>query len=182
MKTSTQGRAEMTGYEGVCTAAYIDSGGVWTFGIGHTRFDNLDPNPETMPKGVDHPLEEIFDLFSRSIVKYEDTVNRVVTRPITQSQFDALVSFHYNTGKLSSSTLLKRVNAGASAESIENAFGMWNKDNGRIVSGLVRRRKYEADMFNYKTYSQKGMATVTTADRFGKEHGAKLMNVLPYIK
>lgn len=182
MKTSIEGLAEITGYEGVCTAPYLDSGGVWTFGIGHTRFDGVDPIPEHMERGRDLPLEFCFELFKKTIVKYEDSVNKALKVKVSQAKFDALVSFHYNTGKIASSTLIKRINAGASEQSITDAFMMWVKDNGKTVKGLVNRRKNEALLYRTGIYTQNGMALVSTANIYGKEYGAKSMNVLEYIK
>lgn len=182
MKTSNEGLAEITGYEGVCTAPYLDSGGVWTFGIGHTRFDGIDPIPEHMEKGRDHSIEFCFELFKKTIVKYEDSVNKALKVPVSQAKFDALVSFHYNTGEIARSTLIKRINAGASPESIKAAFMMWVKDNGLTVKGLVNRRKNEAKLYNTGLYTQHGMALVSTANIYGKEYGAKSMNILEYIE
>ena len=64
-------------------------------------------------------------------------------------QFDALVSFAYNVGtaNFAKSTLLKKVNANPNDASIRAEFGKWNKSNGRVLKGLVTRRKEEADLY-----------------------------------
>ncbi len=181
MNISKNGLAEITGYEGICTAPYVDSGGEWTFGIGHTRFDGA-PDPRYMEKGVDHPLEEIFALFQARIGKYVKGVSNVLTVDVTQAQFDALVSFHFNTGAIAHSTLLTRVNGHYGASSIASAFGMWNHDNGKVVPGLTKRRAQEARLFNEGIYLQGGMAMVSTADIRGREHNYRSMNILQYIQ
>ena len=182
MKTSIEGLAEIAGYEGVCTAPYLDSGGVWTFGIGHTRFDGVEPIPEKMEKGKDYSIQYCFDLFEQVIVKYENDVNKALKVKVNQAQFDALVSFHYNTGKIASSTLIKRINARDSLNNITAAFMMWVKDNGKTVKGLVIRRENEAKLFKTGLYTQNGKAVVSTADIHGREYGRKSINVLEYLK
>jgi GH24 family phage-related lysozyme (muramidase) len=219
MDISKYGLAEITSYEGVCTAPYLDSGGVWTFGIGHTRFDGIKPIPEHMERGRDLSIEFCFELFQKTIQKYVDGVNKVLTVKVNQAQFDALVSFHYNTGKIGSSTLIKRINAGAklgmipihllsekldnnvlyartnrnanytestiiefNSGSISDAFRMWVKDNGRTVRGLVIRREREANLYTSGLYSGNGEALVSTANVYGKEYGARSMNIMEYIK
>jgi lysozyme len=68
--------------------------------------------------------------------------------PLDQMQFDALVSFCYNCGQgnLAKSTLLRRVNERNFAAAAQE-FGKWVKAGGQTLKGLVRRRKYEARLF-----------------------------------
>jgi lysozyme len=87
---------------------------------------------------------------------FEDTLdygNRInsLKLDLKQHQFDALVSFAYNVGfnALKQSTLLKRIKVNASDINIQAAFGMWVKANGSVMLGLVRRRRAEAELFNY---------------------------------
>jgi lysozyme len=73
----------------------------------------------------------------------------MVKKPLTQNQFNALVSFAYNvgTGAFSTSTLLKKVNANPNDLTIRNEFARWTRANGKIVNGLVNRRKKESDVY-----------------------------------
>jgi hypothetical protein len=75
-------------------------------------------------------------------------VNRLVTVPLTQNQFDALVSFTYNLGEgaLAESGLLRKLNAGDYAGAAPE-FAKWVRAGGVILPGLVRRRAAEADLF-----------------------------------
>jgi len=68
---------------------------------------------------------------------------------LTQNQFDALTSFAYNCGKnaLRTSTLLKAIKAKASGKDITAAFLLYNKSNGKVMQGLINRRKAEAQLF-----------------------------------
>jgi len=75
-------------------------------------------------------------------------VNREVTVGLTQNQFDALVSFTFNVGEgaFSKSTLLRKLNAGDYAGAAEQ-FPRWNKQAGKVLRGLTRRRANEMHMF-----------------------------------
>ena len=64
----------------------------------------------------------------------------------TQSQFDALVSFHYNTGAIARATLTQRHIAGDHAGAARE-FARWNRAGGRVMQGLVRRRAAEAELY-----------------------------------
>lgn len=78
----------------------------------------------------------------------EAAVNRLVTVPLTQNQFDALVSLVFNIGEgnFSKSTLLRRLNAGE-REAAAGQFGRWNKSKGVELAGLTKRRAAERELF-----------------------------------
>ena len=75
-------------------------------------------------------------------------MNTLVTVPLHQHQFDALVSWTYNLGptNLKSSTLLAVLNQGKYDE-VPAQIMRWNKAGGKELEGLTRRRQAEADMF-----------------------------------
>ncbi len=105
MKTSGAGLALIQHFEGVKLQAYQCSAGVWTIGFGHTAG----------VKAGDVIDSDTADRLLRSdIAGVERQLEAVLKRTVTQSQFDALVSFVFNfgIGSLSRSTLLKMVNAG----------------------------------------------------------------------
>ena len=86
--------------------------------------------------------------FLKDMREFESHVKRLVKVPLTQWQYDALVSFTYNAGAgaLAKSTLLKKVNAkNWDAAALE--FHKWCKSNGKVLAGLVRRRASEALLF-----------------------------------
>ncbi|MCJ2030709.1 lysozyme [Methylobacterium sp. J-043] len=91
---------------------------------------------------------EADDILARDLVRFEDAVARLVRVPVTQNQFDALVSFAFNLGEgnLGSSTLLKKLNAG-DYDGAADQFARWNKAKGKVLTGLTRRRAAEADLF-----------------------------------
>lgn len=139
MKTSKEGIDLIRHFEGFSPKAYKDVAGVWTIGYGFI---------DGVKEGDTITLLEAEERLERELVAYEQAVDSLITWPMTQNQFDALVSFTYNLGEgnLRKSTLRKKVNAGKHVEaSLE--FDKWVHAGGKKHNGLVRRRKAEADMF-----------------------------------
>lgn len=87
-------------------------------------------------------------LLKTGLVSYESDVSRTVKVGLTQGQFDATVSFTYNlgAGSLSTSTLLRKLNAGDYAGAADE-FLRWNKAGGKVLNGLTRRREAERALF-----------------------------------
>lgn len=159
MRMSTQGCVSITRHEGIVPAPYLDPVNIWTFGIGHTAMSG-DPDPATMPRGmpedVDAAIRQAINLFQRHIRKYERDVLRKVTIPLLPHEFDMLLSFHFNTGGINSSSGVPKLNAGDKAGAWR-IFEKWNKGtiNGRkvVLSGLVSRRADEKRTFFTGEYS-----------------------------
>ena len=131
-------------YEGLYLNAYQDPGaGIWTIGYGHTGSD-VKPG-QTITKA------EAEQLLKKDVAGAEKDVRNLVKVPLTQGQFDALVSFTFNlgAGALKSSTLLKKLNAGDYAGA-QAEFGKWVHAGGKVLPGLVARRQEEATMFGNK--------------------------------
>lgn len=129
--------------------AYPDPGtgnAPWTIGWGSTRgFDGQPIAPGTVwtQTQCDRKLE--IDL-----AEYADEVAVAIgNAPTTQAQFDAMVSFHYNTGAIGRATLTKRHKA-RDYEGAANEFKRWNKAGGRVMKGLVRRRRSEEELYRRK--------------------------------
>ena len=87
-------------------------------------------------------------LSTEVVSSLEKEVSELVTAPINQNQFDALVSFSFNVGlgNLQASTLRQKLNRG-DYEGAANEFPKWRKAGGRVLQGLVRRRADEKAMF-----------------------------------
>jgi lysozyme len=83
------------------------------------------------------------------LVSFERAVDSYCTDNLNQNQFDSLVSFAYNcgVGNLKSSTLLRKVNVNPNNPTIKDEFLKWTKGGGRTLSGLVRRRTEEAQLY-----------------------------------
>lgn len=140
MKTSQGGLDFIQDVEGCKLFAYLDTGGVWTIGVGHT-------GPEVV-KGLSCTMEQAMAWLAEDVREAEDAINKAVKVSLTQNQFDALVSFVFNVGvgAFLSSTLLKKLNAG-DYEGAAGQFPRWNKDNGKEIAGLTKRRHLEQSVF-----------------------------------
>lgn len=158
MKTSTEGLISLIAHEGIVLSRYKDSVGVWTIGVGHTKAaGGLDP---AMYSGT-LTMNEALDLLKQDIVKYENGVNKAVTVPLKQHEFDALVSFHYNTGAIGKASFVKKLNAGDRAGAIAGIMD-WKKP-----PEIIPRRTAERDLFAKGVYAGP-MATVYPATNDGK--------------
>lgn len=127
--------------------AYWDKyGKVWTIGYGATHY--LDGSPVKQGDKL-KSVEEALELLKEMTKQYEENVYKLVTHPINMYQADALTSFAYNCGigNLKKSTLLKKVNKNDMDPTIRDEFAKWNKSGGKVLAGLTRRRKAEADLY-----------------------------------
>ena len=138
MKISTEGLVALIAHEGIVQSRYKDSVGVWTIGVGHTKAAG-GLNPETFTGTL--TVAQIMDLLRTDIVKYENGVNAAVKVPLKQHEFDALVSFHYNTGAIGKATLTKSLNAGKKTQAGAE-FMNWVKP-----PEIKGRREAERDLF-----------------------------------
>ena len=145
MRISEKGLAMIEKFEGCLLKASNKLDGVWTIGYGQTGryYGKRVRRGMTTTKAEAHAW-----LRDHSIKTYEDAVTQAVKVPLNQNQFDALVSFTYNVGvgALKQSTTLRRLNAGDYTGAAD-ALTMWTKCNGKVLAGLVRRRKEERALF-----------------------------------
>jgi len=150
MKISERGLKLIKEFEGCLKpigngrfTTYYCPANVLTIGWGHTN-DGGRP----FKKGDVWTQAECDQALKDDMTRYEAAVLRRVKVPLTQNQFDALVSFTYNCGEgnLAKSTLLKKVNA-RDFEGAYRQFAAWNKGGGQVLKGLVRRRSAEALLF-----------------------------------
>ncbi len=143
MKTSQRGIDLIKEFEGLYLHDYDDGVGVRTIGYGHTDA----AGPPKVTRGMTITKREAEDILRADLGKVEKQVNDLVKVPITQNQFDALVSFHFNTGGLGRSSALRSLNAG-NYKDVPSLLLLWNKGGGKVMAGLVRRRKAEGGLFN----------------------------------
>jgi|TARA_R110000823_G_scaffold312576_1_gene439337 lysozyme len=145
MKISQEGLALIKKFEGCELEAYKCAAGVLTIGYGHT-------------KGVTESMKitqsEAESMLVEELVEYEKAVLDAVTISIDQCMFDALVSWTYNLGptNLRSSTMLTVLNKGE-YDDVPAQIKRWNKANGKVLDGLIRRREAEALLFEAKDWS-----------------------------
>ena len=101
--------------------------------------------------------EQADHLLSADLAPFEQTVNTVITAPLTQQQFDALVIFAFNigSGAFAKSSVVKLVNdpaAKTSYRNLEAAWMAWTKSQGRQMAGLVKRRNAEWNLYAQGIY------------------------------
>lgn len=145
MKINDLGLELIKSFEGTRLAPYKDAVGIPTIGVGATFYQ--DGRKVTM---TDPPLTEgqVNDLLKFHLQNFELSVSKMVKVQLNSNQFSALVSFAFNCGSanLSSSTLLKKLNA-SNFTGAADEFLKWTKAKGKELAGLVRRRKAERELF-----------------------------------
>ena len=146
MRTGRDGVELIRHFEGCRFDAYLCPAGVWTIGYGHTA---------DVKEGdsIDQEAAEAFLI--EDLEKFEQAVTRLVEVPLTQQQFDALVSWTFNlgAGNLAESTLLRKLNNYQYAEVPEQMM-RWVRAGGQVLEGLVRRRAAEAALFQNKDWRE----------------------------
>lgn len=140
MKTSDRGIEFIKEREGFRAEAYLCPSGVPTIGYGHTS-GVIDGQTCTEAQAEEWLREDL--------AAAERAVTEAAGEGLSQCRFDALVSFTFNVGTaaLRRSTLLRKVKADPSDPSIRDEFGRWVHGGGRVLPGLVARRKAEADLY-----------------------------------
>ena len=145
MNISNEGISLIKKFEGCKLEAYQCAAGVWTIGYGSTK---------DVKEGDTLTQKEADNLLLHEMQEYEGYIKELVKIPLKQNQFDALVSWVFNLGpaNLKASTMLKFLNAG-DYHLIPSQIKRWNKANGKVLEGLIRRREAEALMFEDKDWS-----------------------------
>ena len=128
--------------------AYPDpgtGGPPWTIGWGATGRDGF--NGGRIRKGTRWTQAQCDARLADDLLRFADEVAAAIgDAATTQFQFDALVSFHYNTGAIARATLTKKHIAGDLKGAVRE-FGRWNRAGGQVLKGLTRRRAAEAEMY-----------------------------------
>jgi len=126
-------------FEGFYAEAYICPAGVWTIGYGHTK---------DVHKGQWVSRQQAEELLQEDLEEAQEAVERYIEVPLTDNQFAALVSFTFNlgAGNLKTSTLLRKLNAG-DYDAVPSELARWIKAGGKTLTGLVRRRAAETELF-----------------------------------
>lgn len=149
MVPSAAGVKLMHEFEECRLNAYADPGSVdghpWTIGWGSTG--------PGIAKGVTWTQKQADDRFVADLARFAAKVREALEgKATTQSQFDAMTSLAYNigVGAFGGSTVLRKHKAGDYAGS-KAAFLMWNKNDGKVMAGLTRRREAEAKLYGETT-------------------------------
>lgn len=149
MKLDEKGYKLITSVEGLRLKPYLCSAKIPTIGYGNTYYP--DGKKVTL---LDKPITKEYakEMFKEIADKYSKRVSALLTKEVTQNQFNALVCFAFNvgTGAFQNSTLLKKVNINPNDPTIKNEFLKWVKAGGVKNEGLVNRRNKEIEMYHSK--------------------------------
>lgn len=139
MQTSPNGRKLIESHEGLRLTAYKDSVGIPTIGYGHTS--NVSLSDVITP-------EEADEFLAIDLHHAETAVYNAVKVPVTQNQFDAMVSLAFNIGggAFSKSTLVRVLNQNDPLHAAAH-FLDWNRAGGKVLDGLTNRRESEMKLF-----------------------------------
>ena len=165
MKTSADGRAFIEAFEGKFLHAYDDGTGVTTIGFGHTTM----AGPPAVYRGQTITDAECDAILASDLGRVEANVSKCITVSMGQAQFDALVSFDFNTGALAKSSIPAKINAGNYTSAMSTLL-MYDHAKGKQMDGLTRRRKAERLMF---------LGQVQQALRLAGAHAATPDNPMP---
>jgi len=144
---------EIAYHEAIIRQAYKDSVGVWTWSVGLTAATGHDvlrykDNPQTM--------EHCLAIYVWALNNYADAVRKAFAgTPLTEAQFAAALSFHWNTGSISKASWVGMFKAGRMADA-EASLKSWSKAGGKVVLGLTTRRGMEADLLFRGRWSADG--------------------------
>ena len=151
MKISENGLKLIQQFENFVATPYLDSARVWTIGYGSTYY----PNGKKVT-GRDKPItREYAETIQRNVIKndFEPVINELLKNEIekgfiTQNMYDAILSLTYNIGVngFRRSSVLRLLKQG-DKENAADAFLLWNKSGGKVLKGLVNRRKKERELF-----------------------------------
>ncbi len=161
MKASKKLLKMLAHHEGVRQRPYQCPARLWTIGVGHVMYPDqgrIPSTPEGMAKRKAWPLrpednrtwsmEEVDRILAKDVERFERGVARLITIPLKQHEFDAILSFAFNLGlgTLQRSTLRQALNRGDKEAAMESLL-KYNKAGGKVLKGLDNRRKDEAAMF-----------------------------------
>lgn len=145
-------------WEGLKLTAYPDPGSKngepWTIGYGHTSDGFM-----KVARGLSITVQQAEAALEFDLNETAAKVDELVKVELSDNQFGALVSFAFNVGlaAFARSTLLKKLNKGDLA-AVPGELARWNKNDGKVMKGLVNRRAAEAGLWAKGEYvSSKGM-------------------------
>ncbi|MGL5690828.1 MAG: lysozyme [Bacteroidales bacterium] len=141
MKISDKGLSLIKEFEGCRLEAYKCSAGVWTVGYGHTGSE--------VKAGLKITQRQAEEWLLKDCNRVLEMLRKTLRVPLRQNQVDALVSLGFNIGTdaLRRSTLMILVNRDPDERGIPDEFDRWVYAGGKMVTGLVRRRKAERMLY-----------------------------------
>lgn len=149
MQTSAQGIDFKKRHEGDVLKAYRCPAGVWTVGVGLTAASGV-VKPHA---GMTITAAESTRLLQLALRRNYEPAVKSAMPTAKQHEFDAAVSFHFNTGAIARASWVKRW-AERNWEATRTALLAWNKGGGRVLPGLTRRREEEYRVLRHGDYGR----------------------------
>lgn len=179
MRLSRQGAGACAAHEACYLYGYPDpgtGGEPWTIGIGHTSAAGL----PKVRRGDRITLARAFEIYAADMAKYEKGVMHVLTTytfsKLRQHEFDALVSFHFNTGAIKTGSVDDKLNRG-DVEGALRTWGQYINAGGRPMKGLITRRREEIELFRTGRYPARRLLIRDTPTGSGRYIDA---NAIPW--
>jgi len=145
MKASEKCLKMLAHHEGIKTKPYRCPAGLWTVGVGHLIGDG-----KSLPDSWNRTftLKEVYAILAKDVERFERGVSRLITYPLSQNEYDAIISFAFNLGLgcLQRSTLRSALNRGDKVAAMQS-LRKYNKAGGKVLKGLDNRRKDEEALF-----------------------------------
>lgn len=132
-------------YEGLRLVAYQDTSLIWTIGYGTTAAAGLGIIPR---KGMTITQEQAEYYLHLGLEKFALIIRPMIKVRVTDNEFGACLSLAYNIGpgRFARSSVLRFLNLD-NRPVAATKFALWNKDEGKVLAGLTRRRAAEAALF-----------------------------------
>lgn len=162
MEMTEQGLACNRAFEGRALKAYRCPAGIWTIGYGTTNADTwavaylgrkIGPGLTITEAQADYMMRESMKR------RYGPAVASAMVNP-KPNEFDAGCLFHWNTGAIKKANWVKAWRTHSTAKQIRAGFMAWSKGGGRVLTGLVRRRRREADILLLGEYGPEGKVKI----------------------
>ena len=146
MNISEEGLSLIKKFEGCELKAYRCPANVLTIGYGHTK---------NVTEDMEITQQEANDMLDEELIEYCEYIDKMVKVSLNQNQFDALVAWIYNLGPTNfrNSTLLTVLNQERYSD-VPEQIKRWNKADGKILDGLIKRREAEALLFESKEWRE----------------------------
>jgi len=164
---------EVASHEAIVRSAYKDVKNIWTWSIGLTNASG-----HNVERYIDKPqtLKHCLAVYVWALEKYAKDVREAFTKPLTQKQFAAALSFHYNTGAIKRATWVKSFNAG-DIEKARKEIMNYSKP-----ASIIARRTKERDLFFDGKWSNNGNILEYQVSATHKPVNPKSINIEQELK
>lgn len=172
-KIDYQVALEVASHEAIVREAYKDIKGIWTWSIGLTNASG-----HNVERYIDKPqsLEHCLAVYVWALEKYAKDVREAFTKPLTQEQFAAALSFHYNTGAIKKASWVKNFNAGNITTAKKEIM------NYKTPAAIIPRREKERDLFFEGKWSNNGTILEYQVSSASKPINPKSINITSALK